>query len=269
MKQILLVTVTIVALAIGEPAIAADLQRIPIKAAPPIAVANWTGCYIGLNGGWSWGSSNFVSGIGDPDIITQGFPTPNATLGGLPGFRVNSDIDGGIFGGHAGCQYQWSNWVLGVEASGDWTNIRGSTTATTGFPPSPLVVQNRFDTKVKWLATATARLGYAWNNWLLYAKGGLAAGQQDIRITRVSVPLPNFFVTDEESRVGWTVGAGVEWMFAPNWIFGVEYNYIDLGSASFTEVAHNPAGVPVLPFTFVESNRLQINEVVGRISYKF
>jgi outer membrane immunogenic protein len=87
---------------------------------------------------------------------------------------VNGDIDGGILGGHTGCQYQWSNWVFGVEASGDWTNMRGFT-AIVAFPPSPLVVQNRFDTKLKWLATATARVGYAWNNLLLYAKGGLVA----------------------------------------------------------------------------------------------
>jgi outer membrane immunogenic protein len=261
MKKVLLATTAIVALACGS-AKAADLGM-PMKAPPPPPPPpTWTGCYVGVNGGWGWARSDFTA--------EPGFPTatpPFGTIGGPPGFEVSKDLSGGIFGGHVGCQYQWANFVFGVEASADWTDIRGSTTAAPVFPPFTELEPTSFDTRVKWLATATPRLGWAWGSWMYYVKGGLAAAQDDLTITRLQGN--PFFIGDSfsvtESRIGWTVGTGFEWMFAPGWIVGVEYNFVDLGRDLHSGIGSGGTDVGF----FSEDHRLTINEVLGRVSYKF
>jgi outer membrane immunogenic protein len=251
---------------------------LPIYKAPPPVVApsiSWSGCYVGVNGGGGWAKSDFTSGRGS-DEATAGVPArlaPGATLGGLPGTEVDTDLRGGVFGGHVGCQYQWANWVFGVEVGADGADIHGSTTANISFAPfNPAAIAlNSYDTKVKWLATATPRLGFAWGPWMYYVKGGLAAAQDDVTLTRVGFnPATNgLFVSDTESRVGWTVGTGLEWMFAPGWILGVEYNYIDLGTDFHGDFARSPTGATPDAFSFLEDHKLRINEVLGRLSYKF
>ena len=101
-------------------------------------------------------------------------------------YKVSNDLSGGVFGGHLGCQFQWGSWVFGVEAGADGADIKGSTTATARFLPSPNVQQNSFDTRVKWLATATPRLGFASGPWMYYVKGGFAAAQVDISLSRLT-----------------------------------------------------------------------------------
>ena len=115
MKRILLISTSIVALAV--PAMAADL---PVKAPPPVMapLPTWTGFYLGLNGGYSWGNSrrevNFVTATGG--IVTGG-----GTITGS-----GQDLEGGLVGGQIGYNWQTANWVLGIETDLQWAAQRGS-----------------------------------------------------------------------------------------------------------------------------------------------
>jgi len=155
MKRFLLAGVGVLTLAaVAGPAAAADLSRRyePIVKAPPILapIYNWTGFYIGVNGGGAWGHSKWDS------------------VGGF-------DLTGGLVGGTVGYNWQWASpWVLGVEGDIDWSNIGGTSNAP-GCPGC--TVQNN------WLGTARGRAGYAFGGFLPYVTGGLAFGD-----VKASVP---------------------------------------------------------------------------------
>jgi outer membrane immunogenic protein len=127
---------------------AADLPR-PVPApmvtkAPPYIeqTFNWTGFYVGVNGGGGWGHSR--------TDLSGGFST-----------------SGGVAGGTIGYNAQYGNWVFGFEGDIDWSDVSGSTSAA-GCPGCS--VQNN------WLSTARGRVGYAFGRWLPYVTGGLAVG---------------------------------------------------------------------------------------------
>ncbi len=181
----------------AQAASAADLPRKPIyKAQPPIAtIYDWTGFYIGghLGGAWSSESATIVG---------------TGATGGL-------DPSGFLAGGQLGFNWQNGNWVLGIEGDMSWTNADGSTTL-----PAGIVAADH-----NWYATATGRVGYAWNNLLAYVKGGAAWMDADYSLAGV---------TTGDTRTGWTVGTGLEWGLGNNWSAKVEYNYMDFGNDRFT-----------------------------------
>src|SRR5215218_3598898 len=155
MKKFLLGSVGLAAMLAG-PAMAADM---PIKAPPPPPVAyyDWSGAYIGFNAGGVWNEVNRSFKVG-------GAVNPN--------FGTN-DSDG-IFGFHAGAQWQWGAWVLGVEAalSGCFSECR----ATSGVVPPPGIAPNTFfQHKITNLFTVGPRLGYAWDRFMIFATGGYAS----------------------------------------------------------------------------------------------
>ena len=172
---------------------AADIQRrqaMPTKAPAYVQMYNWTGAYVGINGGGGWGRSDtsapFASG----------------------GFRTT----GGVVGGTVGYNWQAGPTVFGVEGDIDWSNIRGSATCGAGFS---------CETKNSWLATARGRVGYAFDRFLPYVTGGLAVG--DIRAATPG------FVGASNTSAGWTAGAGIEFALPGNWSAKAEYLYVDLG----------------------------------------
>jgi outer membrane immunogenic protein len=189
---------------------AADLGR-PAPApvytkAPMVAPLSWTGCYLGGNAGGAWANNK------DFDV-TDGLDFGSDTTGGFIG------------GGQGGCDYQAGAWVLGVQGSYDWADLKGSH----DIPDTlGLATVSNDD---KYLATATARIGYAVEpSLLLYAKGGAAWTSNDITVAIPAFGLSSGAVTD--NRLGWTAGAGVEYMFAQNWsVFG-EYKFADFGTKS-------------------------------------
>jgi outer membrane immunogenic protein len=202
MKKILLATVALVALGATVPALAADLGARTYTKAPayaPAPIYNWTGFYIGGHVGGAF--------VGDDSIA-----------GGLT--RNN---DGTFLGGvQAGYDYQFApNWVLGVEGQYSWLD-----TSNTGLLIAPGVV---FSDKQKGLASATARLGYTWGPALLYVKGGYAYTDYSTTLTG---PIGTAFGVSS-SKDGYTVGAGLEYMFAPSWSAKVEYMYYDFGRTNF------------------------------------
>ncbi len=197
MKRVLLASAGILITALVGTAGAADLPRrtqMPAKAPAYVAapIYNWTGLYIGINGGGGWGRSSW----------------DNATL---PTGSFNTS--GGLVGGTAGYNWQANQLVFGIETDLDWSNIRG--TSFTNCPAG-------CETKNTWLGTTRARLGYAAGNGILpYLTGGLAYGN-----IRASTP---GFAGASTTKAGWTAGAGVEFALAGNWTAKAEYLYVDLG----------------------------------------
>jgi len=220
------------ALAAGGQALAADLPPpvMPVAPATYLPVAppfSWTGIYIGINGGYGFGQSNWTA------------PPPTGSTG-------NFSTGGGLVGGTIGANYQWSQFVLGIEADGDWQNVNGSVGCGTpgGFPTS-------CQTQSDWLATVRGRAGYAWDRVLFYGTGGAA-------FANVQAGSANTGSFDTGTQIGWTAGAGIEYAFMPNLTGKVEYLYVDLGNLSCN--VNCAAGTSV---TFTE------NIVRAGINYKF
>jgi outer membrane immunogenic protein len=208
MKKILAALVAVAALTAAAPALGADLgsrsyyNKAPVYAAP---LYNWTGFYIGghLGGAFS-GSSDFNG-------------------------AVLSDSSARLLGGiQAGMDWQFApNWVLGTEGQYSWL-AKNNLTAT--FPGGYVYSNDQ-----RGLGSITARLGYTWGLGLVYVKGGYAYSDNSERVTLAGVPTA-FLINGNHSH-GWTVGGGVEYMFAPNWAVKGEYMYYDFGSSRFVSPA--------------------------------
>ena len=198
-KNLLLAAVSLVALSAAAPAVAADLAARPYTKAPAMvaAIYDWSGFYIGINGG---GASSHA--------------TWDLTNVGREG---SHDATGGTVGGQIGYRWQSGQWVFGVEGQGNWADFSGDNTS------SLLAQRNR--TKIDSFGLITGQVGYAWNNVLVYVKGGAAVvgTKYDASLAGVTLASAN------DTRWGGTVGAGLEFGFAPNWSVGVEYNHIFLG----------------------------------------
>jgi outer membrane immunogenic protein len=200
MKKSLWSTVAILALA--GPAAAADLPTQTYTKAPaytaPALIYNWTGFYIGGHLGGAFGSDGGMSG-------------------------GNSRFLGGLQGG---ADYQFApNWVVGAEAQYSW--LGGNNNAAL-FPGGNLVT-----TKNDQLGSVTGRIGYTWGPGLLYAKGGYAWKDAN-NVTVTNAGVPQGFAVSGDHRDGYTVGTGLEYMFAPHWSAKVEYQYYNFGNTTFT-----------------------------------
>ena len=244
MKKFLLGTVGFVALGLAAPASAADLAARPYTKAPPPMIAamyDWSGFYIGLNGGW--GSSRKCW-------------DQNTVLGGVfAGNEGCHDATGAVAGGQIGYRWQASSWVFGLEAQGDWANLRGSNTSL--FTPA-FTNRSRIDA----FGLFTGQVGYAWNNVLLYVKGGAAvtADRFDIRTTAGNVLAAT---STGDNRWGGTVGAGLEYSFAPNWSAAVEYDHLFMGTQ--TRTFTTPAAV----FFSTDRIRQDVDLVTVRVNYRW
>jgi outer membrane immunogenic protein len=221
--------------ALMRPSLAADMWA-PAYKAPPLPappVWSWTGFYIGANAGWIGSSGNTISNTGT-DTGTGGLGSALAA-GLIPGSIGLSDT-GFIGGGQIG--YNWQvgpSWVLGVEADFDGTSAKSSTAAAfpAAFPGDSTVYNRELDT----LGTVRGRLGFLSSPGLLwYATGGLAYGETKIGSAFTCATCSPSGTTNQSSNtaVGWTLGGGVEWKFAPAWSVKAEYLYVDLGSQSNT-----------------------------------
>ena len=198
MKRILIAGVF--ALAAGGQALAADLPMpapVPPQAyVPVVPFYNWTGFYIGINGGGALGNSNWLDSV----------------LGNSGNFTTS----GFLIGGTVGANYQVGSFVFGVEGDGDWSNLDGTTAnascAAVGC-----------ETRSNWLATVRGRAGWAWDRVLFYGTGGAAFA--NVQGGAGALPFSS------STQTGWTAGAGVEYAFAPNWTAKVEYLFVDLANA--------------------------------------
>ena len=197
---------------------------------------NWTGIYLGLNGGFTFGGSNWT------DSVT----------GGSSG---NFGTSGFVFGGTVGVNYQVGSLVFGVEADGDWADASGFGT----FTASALCTGACFTTS-SWLSTVRGRAGYAFDRFFVYGTGGAAFG--NVRANFSNDPVTSSI------EAGWTVGAGVEVAFARNWSAKAEYLFVNLADGSCTAncAIADASGTPVIPNVAVKFNE---SVVRGGINYRF
>ena len=218
MRKLSFATVAALAMSIAAPARAADL---PLKTETPFAARfSWTGCYLGghLGGGLAH------KDITDPVQLVQDSFAAAAVTNGIT--TVSPAPSGVVIGGQIGCDYQFApSWVVGIEGSASGSTMKGS--RTVGLPlGNPDVAQ--VQAKTDFLTSVTARLGYAFDDVLLYGKGGFAMAGDRYDVTGSFVGTPFGFV-GLENRIGWTAGGGVEWAFSQHWSASVEYDYYGFG----------------------------------------
>ena len=193
MKRLLLAGV---ALSVATAASAADMQARPYTKAPPaavVAVYNWSGFYVGAMGGYGWGTDAGSGGFG----------------GGTVGYNW---------------QLPGSQFVFGVEVDAAGASIKDS------FTVEDAGILATQDSKINSFGSVTGRAGFAMDAVLLYAKGGFAWANN-----KTTISLPEFGITssDSHTHTGYTIGGGLEYMFAPNWSAKGEYMFTSLGSKTY------------------------------------
>lgn len=216
MKRTLIASAVFASLLAVTSASAADL---PVYSkAPPVAVVyDWTGPYIGLNLGYSFGR-----GTTDGTYTNGSLLAVNTTVTPISG---RADVNGFIGGGQLGYNWQFGSWVTGLEGDIQFSNERGSGVVCT--VACPVNVPFTRDYKLDWFGTARGRIGFLpAERILLYATGGLAYGN----FSGSSWTLPMNIGTWSSLKAGWTVGAGVEAALGWNWSVKFEYLYMDLGN---------------------------------------
>jgi len=237
MKKVLLVTASLIALGAAAPAVAADLAARPYTKAPPMiaAVYDWSGFYIGANGGW--GSShncwNFAG------TTSEGC----------------HDATGGVAGGQVGYRWQSGTFVFGLEAQGDWADPKGSNAST-------LIAGVTNQSRIDAFGLFTGQVGYAWNNALLYVKGGAAVTSDRFR-TFSSATGALTSSSGDDTRWGGALGVGLEYGFAPNWSAAIEYDHLFMQDRTYTFTT--PAGV------LAGTDRVgqDVDLVTVRVNYRF
>jgi outer membrane immunogenic protein len=238
MKRMLVAAALV--LAGGEVALAADVlppspPLPPTSYFPTLAPINWGGFYVGVNGGYGFGTSNWTAAAASP--------AAGASIGSF-------NTSGFLGGGTMGLNLQAGDFLFGVETDADWSTVHGS--SSNGYC-NAITANATCETKSDWLGTGRLRIGYVFDRVLLYGTGGIAFGN-----IQAGLNPPATF--DSATNVGWTAGAGVEFAFAENWTAKLEYLYVDLGNMSCTA----NCGLAV-PFTVP----LTENVVRAGVNFKF
>jgi len=250
MKKLLLATVGVVAMA--TTASAADLPaRMPVKAPAYVApLYNWTGFYIGGHVGWA------RVDLGQTLLTAVGPFAAGTSLGG-------SD-DGFTYGGQIGFNYQVGAWVFGIEGELSGVDIGASGTATGVVLGVPVTING--STGVDWIASVTGRVGYAFGpmgNVLVYGKGGIAWMDWSACASGVIGGVAFAAGCGGGTETGWTLGAGLEWGFAPNWSAKIEYQYYDFGDQRVGFVGGPLAGTAINTDLSTQSVKIGVNYRFG------
>jgi outer membrane immunogenic protein len=216
---------------------AADMTPpVVAKAPPPLPSVYypWTGFYIG---------GNIGSGLANTDFSG----TSNGTFGGVPfqeSFSASRSQHGWLGGGQIGINYEFvPRWVLGVEADIDWSHINGSVSSCSTKTAAGVIDCSTSSGKIDDFGTVRGRLGYAFDNLLLYGTGGFAWANETVTDTETcnGTKCPktsNVFAINSASSSatpdGWAAGGGLEWRFLPNWTLRVEYLHLQFNGISNT-----------------------------------
>jgi outer membrane immunogenic protein len=241
-SSLMLIAAAVIHLIASQSARAADI--VP-RALPPAPVAPvyappvqylWTGCYVGGNIGGAWS---------------------NVDLSGVSGANFSATNSGFAGGGQIGCDYNWlgTPWVVGIRNMLDATSLSSRTNIST------VPFTGAVDSRTHWFDTLTARGGYLVQpNVLLYAQGGAAWTNTNITFLDGSGAQLGEASND---HTGWTVGAGVEWMFTPQWSVFAEYNFMGFGTQSTTFTGCGGTCV-------VSANaKADVQNVLAGVNYKF
>ena len=195
----------------------------------------WSGFYIGGHLGRAWDNIDWA----------------NVSLTGEP---VNNNASGFIGGGQIGYNLQFGHAVVGIEGTLSRANLSDDYRSVVN------PAQVTYSTDINWIATLAGRLGYAGDHWLVYAKAGWATAR--VELSGLQTAIPDAFHLDDR-RHGWVVGGGFQYMVSLNLSLGVEYNFIDLGSASYASVTR----IGIL-FTIRDVDA-EIHTVTARLNFKF
>jgi outer membrane immunogenic protein len=256
MKRILIVAVT--AMIAASRASAADLPVRPGLPPPYIPVAmpyNWGGGYIGINGGYAFGQSQWSDALN---------PSGNPSSGD---FKVS----GGLVGLTMGVSSQFGAFVVGIEGDFDWQGIRGSsasnfcTSIFTSTAIGATAAGLSCKTESNWVGTIRPRFGYAWDRVLFYGTAGGAGANLNTALN--GLPVQN------KAEFGWTAGGGLEVAFAENWTIKFEYLFVDLvgtvscnhGYSCGYDVAAASATMPAVG----SNNAVKFNENIIRVGLNF
>jgi outer membrane immunogenic protein len=242
MRKLLLIAASLISLGAFAPAVAADLP--PRAYAPPalvVDISNWSGFYIGFNGGGGWSHNCWTN------TSSLGVPT-------VPGFDEGCNTTTGVLvGGQAGYRWQMSSFVLGLEAQGDWANLSGSNASLFNVGTSN-------HTKTDALGLFTGQVGYAWNNVLWYAKGGAVLADNTYNGFFAGAA----FDQASESRWGAVVGTGIEVGIDPCWSLALEYDHAFMGTQNLTFTA-----IPVAGVSRNDTISQGIDMITARINFRY
>jgi outer membrane immunogenic protein len=258
-------------LLIAGSALAADLPT--RKSAPSFdapAPFSWTGFYVGVNAGASFSANRFATDPTGPNIIAS---AANAAAVNGTGNSNSTNFTGG---GQIGYNQQFSNLVVGIE--GDVEYIGGRHTRDTGnVVVGGVTIRDVDTTGSDWMATARARLGWAFDRTLIYATGGAAfADMQFSRSQRwsflgdgcaVVAGLGSCHNGSSTNNVGWTAGGGAQYALTNNWILRAEYLYADFGKVKFTTVNSGLAPGLIQSINHSDRNSVQLARI--GVDYKF
>jgi outer membrane immunogenic protein len=221
MKRIALIAaVGLLVFATAAPAISADSRRPAYKSPVYVAPFTWSGFYVGINGSYGWGNASFTDSV-------LGSSTAKAT--------------GYLEGATIGYNLQTGSWVWGVEGDFDFSTVKGAE-STVCAPTPGCEMRNR------WLSTGRGRIGYAFDRFLVYGTGGAAYGE--LKFTNPGGG------SETKSKLGWTLGAGVERALMGAWSIKAEYLYVDLGSVNCSPTACGPDSHIKMPLNIA---RLGVN----------
>ena len=240
MKKLSAAAIGMVVLGFASSASAADMAVKARPAPPPVVpIYDWTGFYIGANGGW--GSSHNCW-----DFVTAG---------GAVIRDACRDATGGIIGGQVGYRWQTGQFVFGLEGQGDWADLSASRVS---------LINPAFSTRsrVNAIGLFTGQIGLAWNQALVYVKGGAAVtdNRYDIFTTVGGLGVASVDAT----RWGAALGVGFEYGFSPNWSIGVEYDHLFMGHANNSFSVVNP----IVAGAFNRINQ-DVDMVTLRLNYRF
>ena len=227
-----------VAMSLATPALAADMA-VKAPPAPLPVIYDWSGFYIGANGGWGQSHSclDFVTAVG---TVASGC----------------GDRSGGVVGGQIGYRWQTNQFVFGLEAQGDWANLRNTRVSLLNPTLSTTA-------KTDGIGLFTGQIGWAWNASLLYVKGGAAVTSNQLDVFDNITGLGLFSASN--TRWGGTVGVGYEYGFAPNWSVGVEYDHLWMGNANNSFSVADPRLAAVLNDRISQD----VDMVTVRVNYRF
>lgn len=256
MRKIAVLILAAAGVSLAGAASAADLGAAPIyRKAPPVINYMWQGAYVGLYAGGATGAgdmetTNPVTGAGAPVLPT------NAAVAN---YNYGSSFVGGYTSG-----YNWQvspNWVIGYESETGYMSIKGSS----AFGASATGQNTIATTSINGLYSAwTARLGYAWDRSLIYAKGGLTLVQIETGVAN-SVAGQHLFTTDRKFEIGYAVGGGWEYALDPKWSVKAEYLYLGF-SGDFKTTGNFNSGAPQ---NFSTTSLAGIHTGKVGVNYKF
>ncbi len=229
---------------------AADLP--PVAPVEPVVALDWTGFHIGVHGGLAAGDFNYPFHASYYDYLNLDGEAEITASGGFAGVSVGGD-------------YQWDNFVLGVVGDAQWSGYEGELSIE-GSIEDLGSAEIEAGSSLEWFATVRGRVGFVWDRALIYGTGGVAFGEIESGYSASisddegnSESLSDSVKTD---HVGWTVGAGIEYMLTNNVSFKTEYLYIDFGDEEIIGFSDEgiSAGLDV---------ETQFHTIKAGVSYRF